>query len=122
MDMENKGITFRFQNSVERDTDIIADPEQISRVIHNIVNNSVKYMDKPEEFISLTVRDAYDFVQIEIRDNGKGVDVKELPYIFDRFYRTDESRNSSTGGRAKPVSIVEVTVLMTAPADMAKAI
>lgn len=105
MDMENKGIAFHFQNNVEGDTDIIADPEQLSRVIHNIVNNSVKYMDKPEGFISLMVRDAYDFVQVEIRDNGKGVDVKELPYIFDRFYRTDESRNSSTGGSGIGLSI-----------------
>ncbi len=107
MDLENKGITFRFQDIVEGDTDIIADPEQLSRVIHNIVNNSVKYMDKPEGFISLTVRDAYDFVQVEIRDNGKGVDVKELPYIFDRFYRTDESRNSSTGGSGIGLSIAK---------------
>lgn len=105
MDLENKGIEFRFRDTVERDTDIIADPEQLSRVIHNIVNNSVKYMDKPEGYISLTVRDAYDFVQVEIRDNGKGVDVKELPYIFDRFYRTDESRNSSTGGSGIGLSI-----------------
>ena len=105
MDMENKGITFRYQNQVEETVDVIADPEQLTRVIHNIVNNSVKYMDKPEGFISLIIRDAYDFVQVEIHDNGKGVDVKELPYIFDRFYRTDESRNSSTGGSGIGLSI-----------------
>lgn len=105
MDLENKGLSFRFTDTVDRDVDIIADPEQLTRVIHNIVNNSVKYMDKEEGFVDLRVVDAYDFVQVELQDNGRGVSVKDLPYLFDRFYRTDESRNSSTGGSGIGLSI-----------------
>jgi len=46
-------------------------------------------------------------VQIEIEDNGKGIAAKDLPYIFDRFYRTDASRNSSKGGSGIGLSIVK---------------
>ena len=48
-----------------------------------------------------------DFIQVEIEDNGKGIAAKDLPYIFDRFYRTDVSRNSSKGGSGIGLSIVK---------------
>ena len=47
-----------------------------------------------------------DFIQVEIEDNGKGIAAKDLPNIFDRFYRTDSSRNSSKGGSGIGLSIV----------------
>ena len=86
---------------------MIADAEQIKRVINNIVGNSKKYSDKAETKIRMTVKDVGDFVQIEIEDNGKGIAAKDLPYIFDRFYRTDASRNSSRGGSGIGLSIVK---------------
>ena len=60
--------------------------------------------------INIRVKDVGDFVQIEIEDNGKGIGPKELPYIFDRFYRTDASRNSSMGGSGIGLSIVRKIV------------
>ena len=107
MDLEEKGITFTYEERIDRDTRIIADPEQIKRVINNIVGNSVKYMDKPEGRIELRVLDAGDFVQVEIEDNGKGIDAKDLVNIFDRFYRTDEARTTSEGGSGIGLSIVK---------------
>lgn len=106
MDLGTKGIRFRFLTDVEENVDIIADPEQLTRVIHNIINNSVKYMDKADGYVHLRVRDVGDFIQVELEDNGRGIGQKELPYIFDRFYRTDESRNSATGGSGIGLSIV----------------
>ena len=79
-------------------------------MIHNIVNNSLKYMDKPKGLINLRVKDVGDFVQIELEDNGKGIAAKDLPNIFDRFYRTDASRNSSTGGSGIGLSVVKKIV------------
>ena len=67
---------------------------------------SVKYMDKPNKSIAIRVTDVGDFVQVEIEDNGRGIAAKDLPYIFDRFYRTDTSRNSSKGGSGIGLSIV----------------
>ena len=107
LDLEAKNVEFGYFNYVEEDVHVIADAEQITRVIHNIVNNSVKYMDKVKGKINLRIKDVGDFVQVEIEDNGKGIAAKDLPNIFERFYRTDASRNSSKGGSGIGLSIVK---------------
>ena len=106
MDMEAKGIELNYTNLVSPQTKIIADPEQMKRVINNIVGNSVKYMDKEKGRIDIRILDERDSVRIEIEDNGKGIGARDLPNIFDRFYRTDSSRNSSQGGSGIGLSIV----------------
>jgi signal transduction histidine kinase len=106
-ELEDEGFGFSYQNYVDDSVQMIADAEQIKRVINNIVGNSKKYSDKAETTIRMTVKDVGDFVQIEIEDNGRGIAAKDLPYIFDRFYRTDASRNSSKGGSGIGLSIVK---------------
>ena len=106
-ELEDEHIGFTYENFVETSVQMIADAEQIKRVINNIVGNSKKYSDKSEKEIHMTVKDVGDFVQIEIEDNGRGIAAKDLPYIFDRFYRTDASRNSSKGGSGIGLSIVK---------------
>ena len=107
LEMETRGIELVYANYVEKGVQVIADGEQIRRVIHNIVSNAIKYMEKPKGIIQLRVKDVGDFIQVEIEDNGKGIAAKDLPYIFDRFYRTDVSRNSSKGGSGIGLSIVK---------------
>lgn len=107
LELETRGIELVYANYVEKDVMVIADGEQIRRVIHNIISNAIKYMDKPKEIIQIRIKDVGDFIQIEIEDNGKGIGPKDLPYIFDRFYRTDVSRNSSKGGSGIGLSIVK---------------
>ena len=98
MDLENQHMQLTFFNYVDEDTLMIADPEQLGRVIHNIIGNAIKYMRAEEpSFISMRIKDVGDFIQVEIEDNGKGISNKDLPYIFDRFYRADASRNSAAG-------------------------
>lgn len=107
LELESKGVDFSYSNYVEGEQKIIADAEQLKRVINNIVSNSVKYMDKKYGRINLRVKDVGDFIQVELEDNGKGIAAKDLPNIFDRFYRTDASRNSSKGGSGIGLSIVK---------------
>ncbi len=107
MELQERDIRFTYHNEMDKDAKIVADAEQLKRVINNIISNSMKYMDKTEKQISLSVKDVGDFIQVEIGDNGKGIGAKELPHIFDRFYRTDASRNSSTGGSGIGLSIVK---------------
>ena len=106
-ELTNQGVEFGYFNYVEDDVKIIADAEQLMRVVNNIISNSLKYMDKQQPRINLRVKDVGDFIQVELEDNGKGIDAKDLPYIFDRFYRTDASRNSSKGGSGIGLSIVK---------------
>ena len=107
LELETRGIELVYDNYVEGDVQVIADGEQIRRVIHNIIGNAIKYMDKPKGIIQIRVKDVGDFIQIEIEDNGKGIGAKDIAYIFDRFYRTDVSRNSSKGGSGIGLSIVK---------------
>ncbi len=107
MELESKNIRLQYMNFAADDITIIADPEQLKRVISNIINNTVKYLDKPHGLINMRIKDVGDFIQVEIEDNGIGIAAKDLPYIFDRFYRTDASRNSATGGSGIGLSIVK---------------
>ena len=107
LDLETKNIGLAYFNYADEGVQIIADPEQLKRVINNIVGNSVKYLDKPKGLINIRIKDVGDFIQVEIEDNGRGIAARDLPYIFDRFYRGDASRNSSTGGSGIGLSIVK---------------
>ena len=107
LELETRGIELVYANYVESGIQVIADGEQIRRVIHNIISNAIKYMDKPKGIIQIRVKDVGDFIQVEIEDNGKGIAAKDLPSIFDRFYRTDVSINSSKGGSGIGLSIVK---------------
>ena len=107
IDLETRGIGLAYYNYTESNIVIIADPEQLRRVINNIIGNSVKYMNKKNGFINIRMKDVGDFIQVEIEDNGRGIPQKDLPYIFDRFYRGDASRNSATGGSGIGLSIVK---------------
>ena len=107
LDLESKNIGLAYFNYTDGSTQIIADPEQLRRVIHNIIGNSIKYLDKPRGLINIRLKDVGDFIQVEIEDNGRGIAAADLPYIFDRFYRADASRNSATGGSGIGLSIVK---------------
>ena len=107
LEMEARNIELGYFNYVDEDVMVIADAEQMRRVINNIVSNSVKYIDKKSGIINIRIKDVGDFIQIEIEDNGKGIAAKDLPNIFDRFYRTDSSRSSSQGGSGIGLSIVK---------------
>ena len=107
LDLESKNIELAYFNYADEDVQIIADPEQLKRVVNNIVGNSVKYLDKQRGRINIRIKDVGDFIQVEIEDNGRGIAARDLPYIFDRFFRADASRNSATGGSGIGLSIVK---------------
>ena len=107
MDLENRNIYLSYENLLDRGTLIIADPVQLRKVINNIIGNSVKYMDKEEKAISIRLLDSVDSVRVEIDDNGKGIASNDLANIFERFFRTDDSSNSSQGGSGIGLSIVK---------------
>jgi signal transduction histidine kinase len=107
VELEAKNIRLNYFNYVDKDTIIIADPEQLKRVVNNIISNSVKYIGNKQGALNIRINDDNDFVHVEIEDNGKGIQAKDLPYIFDRFYRTDSSRNSNQGGSGIGLAIAK---------------
>lgn len=107
LELESKNIELNYTNLMDRETQIIADPEQMKKVINNIIGNSIKYMDKEKGVIDIRLLEDADSVRVEIEDNGKGIAAKDLGNIFERFYRTDASRSSSQGGSGIGLSIVK---------------
>jgi len=107
IDLESKNMKLNYINLCKKDTKVILDPEQIKRVVNNIITNAVKYNDKEQGIINIRIRDVKDGIEVEIEDNGKGIKEGELPYVFDRMYRADSSRNSSTGGSGLGLSIAK---------------
>ena len=84
-----------------------ADREKLKRAVTNITQNSLKYMNKNSKEIQVKLSSNSDEIIVEIKDNGSGIRQEDIPFIFDSFYRTDTSRNSSTGGSGLGLSIVK---------------
>lgn len=96
-------ITF---NTDEINHFVKADREQLYRAVVNIFDNSIKYSSADLQIIvTLTSMDNQSLISIQ--DNGSGIAEKDLDRVFDSFYRTDQSRNSSTGGSGLGLSIVK---------------
>lgn len=107
IDLKEKHIELNFSDKTCGRVNVKADPEQIARVINNIIGNSVKYMDKEYGVIKITLKETDSEVIVTIKDNGQGITGSELPHIFERFYRADASRNSKQGGSGIGLSIVK---------------
>lgn len=87
------------------------DPEQLKRVVNNIISNSVKYMAEGRQGkIKIDLYDEGDYIHAIFSDNGIGIAAKDVERIFERFYRTDESRNSKHGGSGIGLAIVKKIV------------
>jgi histidine kinase len=87
-----------------------ADREKLKRVLSNIINNSLKYMDKVEKKLNVTLSSSSEAIEIVITDNGPGIPEESLPLIFNQFYRAEQSRSKLTGGSGLGLSIARMIV------------
>lgn len=90
-------------------SNVLADKDRITQVITNLLYNAIKYTPK-NGHIKIQVKDDVENGIIVIEDNGIGIPQKDIPYIFERFYRTDQSRNRKTGGAGIGLTIAKSIV------------
>lgn len=83
---------------------IYGDPEKIKQLLIILLDNAIKYSNKS---ILVKVEEDRQRVKLMIADQGEGIHGKELPHIFDRFYRVDKARNRKTGGAGLGLSIAK---------------
>jgi signal transduction histidine kinase len=88
---------------------IHADYDKLMQVFINILSNAVKYTDQGSVAVSITNASAGS-CEVVIRDTGIGISEEALPHIFERFYRSDKSRNRSSGGAGIGLAIAEAIV------------
>ncbi len=105
-DFLSKGIDIRFFGEEET---VFADRDKISQVMVNLLSNALKYTP-PDGVVEVCVKGAPDITEISVKDNGNGIPREDLPYIFERFYRADKSRNRLTGGAGIGLAISKAII------------
>lgn len=90
-------------------TVVFADRSRIQQVLTNLVSNAVKYSNE-NGVVGIVIEDGKDRAVIRVEDDGIGMAKKDLKLIFERFYRTDISRNRKTGGAGIGLTIVKAIV------------
>jgi signal transduction histidine kinase len=81
----------------------------IERVLENLIENALRHTAAGGK-IEVTVHPQREYIQVRVRDTGSGIPEKDLPHVFDRFYRVDKSRNESSGGAGLGLAIAKRVV------------
>jgi len=104
---KERGVQLSFRNKASATKPMVyADNQQIEQVLANLVENSIRYLDKDNPYTKITIYDMHEKVLIEVSDNGIGVSESDLPRIFERFYRADKARSREKGGSGLGLAIV----------------
>ena len=86
--------------------EVKADYSRISQVLHNLIDNAVKF-SRPDSIIHIETTKRHDKIQVSVKDHGIGIDNKNLNKIWDRFYKADESRGRDQTGTGLGLAIVK---------------
>jgi signal transduction histidine kinase len=81
------------------------DADKMKQVILNLFHNAVQHTDPDTGHIQISLRGRGNGVVLSVEDNGPGISEKHLPYVFERFYRSDSSRTRKYGGSGLGLSI-----------------
>jgi len=103
MAIEDQGLNFT--TKIDHNIKVIkADPNRLLQILINLLSNAMRYSEAGQEIVLSMARQNRGIL-FSIQDNGPGIAPEHLPYVFDRFYRADESRSSSSGGRGLGLAI-----------------
>ena len=103
-----KGVYLEVQNTEEQHW-FNGDRDKIIQILTNIVNNALQYTPKGER-VSIYIKEKNDQISFIVKDEGEGISEDDFPFLFERFYRGDKSRDRKTGGVGIGLSIVKALV------------
>lgn len=106
----NKGLSYELQSNVPAKI-ITADGNLLARLFDNLIGNAIKYGAEGKRILVKVMADT-DTVQVSVTNYGYVIPAEELPLIFDKFYRVEQSRSTHTGGTGLGLAIVKNIVDM----------
>ncbi|SDS66766.1 Signal transduction histidine kinase [Paenibacillaceae bacterium GAS479] len=98
IEFENDAVEVTWEEDLQKPLFVLTDAEKLKRVIMNLLDNSLKYMNQHPKRLKIAIGQQAEFALIEISDNGPGIDPESLPHIFERFYREEPSRSQAVVG------------------------
>lgn len=102
---DEKGINFHYEN-IKDDCWAEIDSDRFTQVIVNLIGNALRHTE-PEGTVEITVETGSEAFYINVKDTGPGIPADALPFVFDRFYKRDTSRNRNEGGTGLGLSIAK---------------
>jgi len=103
---KKKHIKMYFRQDYDKPIFVKADKEKIRQVLVNLIDNSIKYNNDNGK-TKLSFYDMDENILIEVTDNGIGIEAKDIPRLFERFFRIDKSRSRGQGGSGLGLAIVK---------------
>jgi signal transduction histidine kinase len=95
---------------IRKQVKVQGDADRLTQVLDNLLDNAIRHAPE-ESIVIVTVQKEGEEIRCSVSDQGPGIPVQHLPYIFERFYRVDTSRNWHTGGSGLGLAIVRSLVL-----------
>ncbi|MFS1515464.1 sensor histidine kinase [Bacillus sp. SCS-151] len=103
-----KGVDLKIESPAEP-LWFLGDRDKIIQILTNVVNNALQYTPQ-EKTVSIHIEINHDQIVFIVKDEGEGISEDDLPFLFERFYRGDKSRDRKTGGVGIGLSIVKALV------------
>ena len=89
---------------------VMADKGKLTQILINLISNALKY-SRPHDKVTVKITQTDSTIVLKVSDTGLGISEEDLPYIFERFYRGDKSRNRETGGSGIGLAIVKSLIV-----------
>lgn len=102
-----RNIKLKIKKDGKQSILVKADQQRIEQVFINLLNNSVKYGKIDGGTVEVSFFDMHENILVEVSDNGLGIPEKDIPRVFERFYRVDKSRARDAGGSGLGLAIVK---------------
>ena len=104
-----QGINLKVINEANEKTRVLADSDRLSQILDNLLDNAIRHSAK-DSTITTSIKEENFGVSCSVRDEGNGSPPEHLPFIFERFYRVDKSRDRNRGGTGLGLAITRTLV------------